>query len=584
MAGAFFISMKTKLIFLSLLAALAAGAQVKYSPAVEAKIKQVESGLKGRYFTVQGEPNWTIEERMAFYRVKGLSLAVIKDYKVEWARGYGWADSAEGRRVTPETVFEPGSISKSLNAFGILKLVQDKKIDLNADINQYLKDWKFPYDSISHGKKITLKNLLSHTAGLTVHGFPGYYYRDTFPTLYQILDGKKPANTSPVRSGFEPGLKYQYSGGGTMISQLMLMQVSGQAYDKYMAQTVFRPLGMKNTFFTQPPPAQRKKQLATGYGADGKEIPGKYPILLEQAAGGLWTTPTDLCNFIIELQKVLKGTPGKVLNAETVNLMLKGVERDGMDSVGLGVFLPVFKDTRYFSHGAGNQGFRGQYWANFYEGSGVVIFINSEGGGIMPEVVESVAEAYGWKDFYFPKEKKAMPVADAGIEKFAGVYKADETVVSVVKRKWGYSYFSSNMDTRMYFTSANCFFNKEWSTEKCFEKDSTGEYAIIRTMPTGQVLKPLRKIKILTLPGTLMDQYKGTYFQDESFEVIEKEKELFFKFSDNNEWHLHFFSETGCYADEVQGQIFTFLKDAQGKVTGINIRNGAAEHTAKKIK
>ncbi|MBK9104398.1 MAG: beta-lactamase family protein [Saprospiraceae bacterium] len=149
---------------------------------------------------------------MAYYHVQGLSIAVVHDYKVAWAKGYGWADKKERKPVTPETLFEPGSISKSLNAVGLLKLVQDQKLDLHTDINTYLTSWQFPYDSISHGKKITLAQLLSHSAGLTVHGFPGYDLSAQIPTVPQILDGEYPANTPPVRSAFEPGIRFQYSG------------------------------------------------------------------------------------------------------------------------------------------------------------------------------------------------------------------------------------------------------------------------------------------------------------------------------------------------------------------------------------
>lgn len=147
----------------------------KYPQDIELKIQQVESNLMGN---VQIEnipsPKWTLQERMRFYHANGLSLSVIKDYKIEWSKNYGWADSLEQRPVTDQTRFQVASNSKSLNAIGVLKLVQDGKINLDTDINQYLKSWKFPYDSLSRNKKITVANLLSHTAGLSTHGFPGY--------------------------------------------------------------------------------------------------------------------------------------------------------------------------------------------------------------------------------------------------------------------------------------------------------------------------------------------------------------------------------------------------------------------------
>jgi len=238
--------MRTCTLCLSALLSVAAFSQTNYSQETLDKIKAVENGITGGII-LNDEPPGTITERMAKYNVKGLSIAVIYDYKIAWAKGYGWADEAEKKPVTTETLFEPGSISKSLNAVGILKLAQDKEVDLHADINTYLKSWKFPYDSLSKGKKITLAQLLSHNAGLTVHGFPGHNINAAAPTLLQVLDGKPPALTPAVRSMYEPGLKYEYSGGGTTITQLLLTDVTGQAYDAWMYENVLKPIGMANS-------------------------------------------------------------------------------------------------------------------------------------------------------------------------------------------------------------------------------------------------------------------------------------------------------------------------------------------------
>jgi CubicO group peptidase (beta-lactamase class C family) len=173
-----------------------------------------------------------------------LSVAVIQNYKMVWAKAYGWADDSLKVPATMQTLFQAASISKSLNGVGVLKLVQDKKIDLYADINDYLTSWEFPYDSLSKGKKISMINLLSHTAGLTVHGFDGYSPGEPLPTIEEILDGKKPANSDPVRSMNAPGLKSEYSGGGTVITQLIVMDVTHAAYDQYMYDNVLKPLGM----------------------------------------------------------------------------------------------------------------------------------------------------------------------------------------------------------------------------------------------------------------------------------------------------------------------------------------------------
>ena len=337
---------------------------------------------------------------MKFYHANGVSIAVIKDYKIEWAKGYGWADNAQQRPVTTTTLFQAGSNSKSLNAVGILKLVQEGKLDLYSDINNYLKSWKFPYDSRSKGKKITIANLLSHTAGLTVHGFPGYEKGDTIPTLIQILNGQNPANTEAVHSMFEPSLRFKYSGGGTTISQLIVQDVTGQPYDVYMWDNVLKPMEMMYSFYTQPPSPDRQNLLATGYYNDGKAVKGNYHVYPEQAAAGLWTNAIDLANFVIETQLSLAGKSQKVLSKKMTELMLTPYIHK---SAALGVFILNKKGTKYFSHGGVDEGFVSQYVGSFEGGNGVVVMTNTYNEALFKEIINSVATVYNWKDYYTPK-------------------------------------------------------------------------------------------------------------------------------------------------------------------------------------
>lgn len=362
-------------------------------------------------------PQWNLLEQMKIYGVNGLSIAVIKDHKLDWAKGYGWADREEKRPVTINTRFQAASISKSINALALLKLVQQGKIKLDADINDYLVSWKFPYDSLSRDKKITVANLLSHTAGLSVHGFPGYKVAEERPTVIQILNGTKPANSKPVRSMFEPGLKFQYSGGGTTISQLLLTDVTGKRYEEYMQQEVLKPLGMSNSFFTQPP-APGTPALATAY-TNGKAIDGKYHVYPEQAAAGLWTTPSDLSKYIIETQLAYKKKSGKVLNQALTEKRLTPY----IDSnAALGVFIVKKDQERYFNHNGGNEGFLCTSYGSLESGNGVVIMINSDKYSIIPEVLNSVARVYGWKNFYKPVFKSVYYPSKDTLQKYVGSY------------------------------------------------------------------------------------------------------------------------------------------------------------------
>ncbi len=390
---------------------------------VEEHIKQVEQNVPQGAYDIAGAPKQTIFDRMKFHGVKGISIAVINDYKVEWAKGYGWADSSEQRPVTPETFFLIGSISKSLNAMGILKLAQDNKLDINADINNYLNSWKFPYDDISKGKKITMAQLLSHSAGLT-NSASDYQKGDTLPTIYDILDGKRPATSPAVRSQVEPGTVCQYSNGGATVAMLIAMNITKKRYEDYIKETVLNPLGMNKTFYTDIPPSNLKEKFATGYYEDGKELEGKYSILTQQAGGAAWSTPGDLCKYIIEMQLSLKGKSNKILSQETTQKMLT----PKIGNAGLGVFVDSIGTEKYFSHGGNRRGFTSLYYGSFEGGKGVVVFVNQSNASIQKEIAYSVARAYGWKDFYKPKTKSIIPMSEKELEEYKGEYVSDPEV------------------------------------------------------------------------------------------------------------------------------------------------------------
>jgi CubicO group peptidase (beta-lactamase class C family) len=432
----------------------------KYPPEVEEKIRLVENSLAGWVQTGEKD-TWNLEERMKKYNINGVSIAVIHNYQVEWARGYGFADVSENRPVTASTLFQAASISKSLNSVGVLKLVQDKRLDLDSDINNYLVTWKFPYDGKSNHKQITLTNLLSHTAGLTIHGFPGYEKGDTLPSLPQILDGQKPANTEAVRSSNEPGKSFIYSGGGTTISQLIVMDVTKLPYDAFMQKNVLDPLGMKSSSYLQPPPETKKELFATGYKADGKEVKGKYHIYPEQAAAGLWTNPSDLSRYIIETQLSYQGKSSKVLTPEMTMLRLTPV----LDDAALGTFVNsrVTGSFKYFNHNGGNEGFTCTAIGCRDNGEGVVIMTNSDNGSLIEEIANSVATVYRWKDYYLPEIKKVVEIDESVSTRYTGKY--DLNGMNVIIKKGGSGLILNavaGLDWQIFFTSDSDFFVREF--------------------------------------------------------------------------------------------------------------------------
>ena len=384
-----------------------------------AQIKRVEQGLLP-VVLIKGDPSWSIVERMKFHKAPALSIAVIKDFKIEWAKAYGLKDLESNEAVTTETLFQAGSISKSVNAMVAMKEVEQGRISLDEDINAKLTSWKLPDNEFTAKKKVTLRNLLSHTAGTTVHGFPGYAITEKVPTLQQILDGTKPANTAAVRVDFEPGSRFRYSGGGTTISQLALMDIEKKPYPDIAKETVLAPLGMSNSTYSQPLPADWRKKAATGYRSNGSEVTGKIHVYPEMAAAGLWTTPTDLAKFAIELQLSLAGKSNKVLTKQSVETMTTAYK----DDVGLGFFIERHGNALYFGHGGADEGFRAELVVSRDKGYGVAVMVNSDNGQILREVIRGVAREYGWDEF-LPAPVEIISLDVTKVADFAGRFQVN---------------------------------------------------------------------------------------------------------------------------------------------------------------
>ena len=448
-----------------------AAAQSTYPSEILDQIKQVENNLAGRIII---DKPYNLTERMAHFKIKGLSMAVVHNYQVIWAKGYGWADEQEKRPVTTATLFKPGSISKSLNAVGVLRLAQDNQLDIYKDINEYLRSWKFPYDSLSKGKKISMANLLSHTGGLSVYGgFPGYDKKGKIPTIPQILDGAPPANTPAVRSMFEPGKQFQYSGGGTIIAQLIITDVSHRSYEQFMYDSVLKPLGMTHSFYSAAPPVKGKPtEMATGYTRAGTAVEATYHVYPEQAPMGLWTTPAELSNYLLEMQLAYKGQSSKVLNQEKARLHLTPYV-DG--SSAMGVFIGErIGGEKYFFHDAGNEGFRGLFYGSVEGGNGIVVFVNSDDGDIILELLNSVASVYNCKGFDKPARVNTIKLPESLMQQYVGVYLYDGIIADVTKEQDGLHYWTNGQDAKMYFTSDKDFINLEFPSEKSFMIDGKG--------------------------------------------------------------------------------------------------------------
>ena len=377
------------------------------------RIHQVETGLLRRV-QIRGEPvsRFIIADRMQYWHVPGVSVALISGGSIEWAKGYGVAEIG-GPAVTPDTLFQAASISKCGTAILAMRLVQSGKLSLDEDVNNQLKSWKLPASEAMAGEHITLRRLLSHTAGTTVHGFPGYAFDAPVPTLQQLLDGAKPANTDAIRVDIKPGTKWRYSGGGYEIVQQLVQDVTGHPFADEEQELVLGPLGMTHSTYRQPLPETLRSHAATAYDSDGVPVPGKWHIYPEEAAAGLWTTPSDLAKIVLEIQK-----PGRVLTEQSVQLMTTPV----LDHYGLGLQLSDTDGQKAFSHGGANDGYRCMMWGYRERGRGAVVMTNGDNGGqLAHEILASIAAAYNWPDFK-PTEKTRVSLSADKLLRYVGTY------------------------------------------------------------------------------------------------------------------------------------------------------------------
>ncbi|MFN7996138.1 MAG: serine hydrolase [Bryobacteraceae bacterium] len=361
--------------------------------AEEARIHRIETNVVDvRVGDTEPPLRLDLAKLMQIYKVPGLSVAVIDNFRVVWAKGYGVIEPGSTSPVTTRTLFQAGSISKPVAAAGALYLVEHGKLSLDEDVNRKLKTWKVPENEFTKEQKVTLRRLMSHTAGLTVQGFPGYEVGASLPSLVQIFNGEKPANTSPIRVDIVPGTKQRYSGGGVTIEQQLMIDVTGKPFPALMRELVLDPIGMSSSSYEQPLPPAKAAMTAGGAQSDGKPVHGKWHIYPEMAAAGLWTTPTDLGRFATEIALSKHGKSNRVLSEKMTQAMLTPV----LDEAGLGFFME--KDNPgQFGHNGADEGFQALLTMNAESGKGLAIMANSDNGiAVASFVARSIAREYAW--------------------------------------------------------------------------------------------------------------------------------------------------------------------------------------------
>lgn len=378
---------------------------------VRQRIERVENGLE-LALQIEGEKNefFNLEERMQALNVPGLSIAVVKDGRIDWAKGYGYADVARMQRVDTETLFQAASISKTILAIRLLQLVESGAIDLDTDVNQYLISWKVPNNEFTQVEKVTLRRILNHTAGLTVWGFPERPRDEAEVSIVDTLEGN--GIYEPVTVFQPPGSGWLYSGGGYLIGQLLISELDGKPAAESITANVLQPLGMTRSTFGNELPRTLLPSAATGYREDGTPVDGRwyhYP-------SGLWSTPSDLARIATAIQSVHQEGGNGILGVNYVDLMLTASGRD----YGLGFQI----DEVGFSHGGANEGYRSIVYGWKDQPYAVAIMLNSKNGVIMQEILISVAKAYSLPGVQ-PDIRKTVRLTEDELNSFAGRYQAD---------------------------------------------------------------------------------------------------------------------------------------------------------------
>ena len=400
----------------ALILAMAMATTGQASLASEARAPAIENMLR-RTVPIAGAENqrFKLADRMAHYRVPGVSIAVIENCRIVNARGFGVA-SWEGEPVSPDTIFQAGSISKSVTAIGALRLVEKGVLGLDEDVRHYTRSWR--YDG-AHGA-VTLRQLLGHTAGTNVAGMKGYEPSSPLPTLTQILAGEAPANTPAIAVEGQPGSRWSYSGGGYVVVQSAMSETSGEEFAPLMRELVLSPLGMNASGFDQPLPADRGQAAAKGTASDGSQLPGGWREYPEQGAAGLWTTPSDLARFAIGLARSTRGEGDAILGKETATQLIAR----GPGNWGLGIDLGPADGPRQISHTGKTIGYTSMFVIDPDRCQGAVVMTNgNDGAWLINEIMRSIGDVYHWPSRKEEPAQAIVPLTDEIADRFIGTYR-----------------------------------------------------------------------------------------------------------------------------------------------------------------
>ena len=416
-------------------------------------------------------------DRMRMYHVPAVSITIVDGSRIVFSRAYGVTDFGGTKTVDSTTLFLAGSISKPVFSSGVLALVQLGKLRLDEDVNRKLTSWHLPESRFTTTEKVTLRRLLTHSAGLTVHGFPGYAVGVPLPTIPQLLDGAPPANTPEVRNETAPGARFNYSGGGITIAQLLTTDVMKESFPSLMSRLVLKPAGMSRSTYENPLPQNRWAETAAGHEKQDTPVPGRWHIYPEMAAAGLWTTSADLARWSIALSDAYTGKSQRLLSTATARQMVShqvDVQPSCQAGWGLGVAVDGSGDDVHFSHGGRDEGFVATLDMWPVRGQGIMILTNGVSDQLLNELQAGFRKMYGIDKG--PKTHAQIAVDPALLDRYVGRYHLQPNVTVNVTHDGAslFAQLTGQPKFELFPEGDKAFFLKVVDAQIRFETDAGG--------------------------------------------------------------------------------------------------------------
>lgn len=383
-----------------------------------ARVARIERTLQPPAQILGREVGYALAERMAHHKVPALSVAVFENGRIAWAKAWGVLEAGSTRPADTHTLFQAASIGKPLTATLAMKAVARGLVGLDQPVNEVLREWKIPENDFTKKTPVTLRQLLTHRAGILVGSFAGFGEGEPLPSLVQILRGEPPATTPPIVVDGQPGTAERYTDFDYAVVQQLLTERLAAPFRESMRREVFDPAGMIDAAFAQPLDAERRVNAATGHKISGGAIAGKYRVFPDLAPSGLWATPSDICRWSIAFVDAWRGSSERLLSRAAARQML---------SEGLIPVQELDDGVLRFQHAGSNPGFTSVFLA-YTSGSGAAVMSNSSNMEVVNEVIRALAVEYGWREIR-PRTIKAVSLGDLGA--YAGSYRIEDLVITV---------------------------------------------------------------------------------------------------------------------------------------------------------